>query len=385
MKNLISIVFCLSFITIAAIAQQKDTLTFYSGAFGAERSIYITTPEFHKYAASAVQCPVVFLLDAQHEWFANPVHSDIRYLQYAHEIPQCIVVEIPLENRVKECGIVDLKGADLPLHTFITEEVVAAIEDYNPGGFRVVIGHSFSASFALYSYLKAPDFYSAVLAHSPLDELEKIVAALENSPKANPDLIYISTGSSIRIKDSHHRKAFDSIASRHPVFFEKINTYSADFSAHNGLPIVATPHFLSRLFLPFSIRYMEIAPVDENYSLSVEPAELEEEIDQIKSASLLGRFPYPPELPEVNGIASRYANSGYDMHAKAVYEYGAELYPTYFDFPLLLCEYYLESEPEIAQALLKKGEELLIRDTDLEGREEILSEIAVFKSDMGWE
>ncbi|MCA1762174.1 MAG: alpha/beta hydrolase-fold protein [Cryomorphaceae bacterium] len=371
--------------SLIAMGQQRDTLTFYSQAFEQERSIYITLPEFHRFSSGEVEFPVVYVLDAQHDWFAEPIYSDIRYLEYTHEIPQFIVVEIPLIDRVKECGIKDIDGAVMPLHTFLTEEVQDAIMEYSPGEFRLLIGHSFSASFALYSYLKAPEFYSAVFSHSPLDKLGALVSALENEPQAKPTELFISVGSSNRVKDHHHRSEFENVAKAHPEFFRQIHSYRAENATHNAVPIIATPHFFSSLFLPFSTRFMDIAQVDENYALVNTPSEVEVEMASIIAAAKLGGVEYPLEIAEINGMASRYANSGYDNHAKALYDYGVHFYPEFFGFHLSLCEYYMEEDPQRARQLLETGEKLVERDLSLPDRKELLMEISAFRKDLGWE
>src|SRR5690606_33248860 len=122
-----------------------------------------------KYRSEEVKLPVIYILDGQHQWFVNPLLSNIRYLQYTHQIPQAIVVTIPLLNRNKECGIKNINDKELPLHQFITQEIDEKIQSYYPNDFKIIIGHSFSASFALYSYLKKPVYYSGVIANTPLD------------------------------------------------------------------------------------------------------------------------------------------------------------------------------------------------------------------------
>ncbi len=384
MKRLFCVIvgLCLSWI---ALGQQRDTLTFFSQAFGQERSIYITLPEFYRFSDGAVEFPVVFVLDAQHDWFAEPIYSDIRYLEYTHEIPQFIIVEIPHTDRVRECGIKDLDGEVMPLHTFLTEEVEEVIKAYSPGKFRLLVGHSFSASFALYSYLKSPGFYSAVFAHSPLDKLGALASALEKEQNVEPTELFISVGSSNRVKDRYHRLEFDKVAASHPDLFSRIHTYRAENAAHNAVPIVATPHFFSSLFLPFSTRFMDIAQVDENYALINTPKDVDVEMANINAAAKLGDIEYSLEIPEINGIASRYANSGYHSHAKALYDYGVNLYPEFYGFHLSLCEFYMEEDPERARRLLSTAEKLIERDSSLPDREELLLEIGTFRADMGWE
>src|SRR5690554_7032517 len=154
MKNInFIILFIISSITYG---QEIDTISFYSKAFNEERTVYIHKPEFYKYKSESVKLPVIYLLDGQHEWFVNPLLSDIQYLQYTKEIPQAIVVVIPLNQRNIECGIVDLH-TELPLDAFITKELDPVLQKYHPNDFKLIIGHSFTASFALYSYYRNPE------------------------------------------------------------------------------------------------------------------------------------------------------------------------------------------------------------------------------------
>ncbi len=65
-------------------------------------------------------------------------------------------------NRKEEFALIDL-DEQLQFHCFITENLDAQLAAYHPNRYRVIIGHSFSASFALASAQRSPDFYSAVL------------------------------------------------------------------------------------------------------------------------------------------------------------------------------------------------------------------------------
>jgi predicted alpha/beta superfamily hydrolase len=366
-------------------AQKSDTLSFYSNAFGETRNIIIHTPEFYRFQSEKVQLPVIYVLDGQHEWFVNPVLSDIRYLQYTHQIPSALVVVIPHTKRNKECGIIDL-DTPLPLDKFITEEVSEAIKNYNPGDYRIIIGHSFTASFSLFSFYKNPGFYSAVIAHSPLDEFEALVNALHNDNKVDKSDIYISVGSISPDKDFHHRKKYNETKDKSPEFFSTINTYEAEYAAHNAVPIVSNSAFLSKLFNDFSSRYSSIARVNMNYELIEEPESVSIEINKIMEASQIDGSFYPPELAEINGICSRYLNSGYNSHALKVYELGIEYYPNYYDFYLSLYDILKDSDKSRSKQYLEKAE-ILLKTTKIETeeRDEMLQIIKSEKVTQGWE
>lgn len=367
------------------LGQKTDTLTFYSKAFNSERSVYVTTPEFYKYQSKDVKLPVIYLLDGQHEWFVHPVMNSIRYLQYTHQVPQAIIVTIPLINRNKECGIKIPAEGDVPLYQFITDEVDSKIQLYQTSNYKILIGHSFSASFSLYCYLTNPTYFSAVLANTPLDNFRALIMAFEANEKIAKHSIFISVGGKAKHEDFYHRKAFDTLKKEFPVFFSSIHTFVAAHAGHNAVPILATPNLLTKLFSEFNQRYSGIAPVDHDYKITSRPHSITEEITKIESASRLGNHFYPPEIAEINGMASRYWNSDLNDYAAAVYEMGVKYYPDYYDFHLQLYELLLPADRERAKKHLNNAYELL---HTVEGNQQtmhdIIEEINNEKMKNGW-
>jgi hypothetical protein len=379
------IIFLALFISISLYGQKTDTITFFSQALQQERTVYIKTPEFYKYQSDSVKLPVIYILDGQHEWFVNPLISTIKYLQYTHEIPQALLVIIPHIDRNTECGIENLKGEILPLHKFITEELDKQLKSYNPNDYRLIIGHSFSASFALYSYLKNIDFYSAVIANTPLDHFEELISELEKNNKTDYRKILISIGGIALDKDHYHRREFDMLKLKYSTFFNSINIFEANQSAHNAVPIVATPFFLTNIFENFSSRYTKIAEVNDEYKLTEKPKSVKDEIRKIEQASMIGTSKYCPEIPDINGLASRYLSSGLNEYGISVYEMGIKYFPKYFEFHLGLYELYLPTDKMKAKYHLNTASTLLETvENDLPEQQEILSEINAERKKNGW-
>ncbi len=341
-------------------AQRIDTLDFFSESFQTNRKIVVHTPEFFKYQTEEVKRPLYIILDAQHEWLVNPAISTIKYLTFTKEIPSGIIVEIPLEDRIAECAIPDDGEATLALHKFITEEVMEVLEpSYPSNGFKLLIGHSMSASFALYSLAHSPEFYSAVFAHSPMDELETLVTwmSLYSVPT---DKIFISVGGAHQSKDKYHRQAIEDVRKTYPGFFEDIEFYTADQSAHNAVPLVSNPIFFTKLFQEYSYRFTHIAEVDMNYQLKEFPESIEMELNKIQASSDFMDKDFSLEVSDINGIASRYlTNDNFSAHALELYELGVELYPEYFEFYIYLAEFSIPTDPKAAKAYLKKSKLLL--------------------------
>jgi len=366
-------------------AQRTDTLTFYSEAFQQERTVLVQLPMAYKYRSEQVTLPVIYILDGQHEWFADPVRTAIEYLQYTHQIPQSIVVSIPLLNRNEECGIRDLDAQVLPLHQFITKELDEQLQQYRTSGYRLLIGHSFSASFALYSHLKAPSYYAAVIANTPLDSFKKLVLAFQKDKRSDISRIHISVGGKAKHEDHHHRTMFDTLAAQFPTFFDSVTTFVAHHSGHTAVPIVATPSLLTGIFSQFNGRYAAIAMVDDEYKLIDPPGSVADELLRIKKASTLDRYAYPPEIADLNGLSSRYLNSGHTDHGLALLDLALQYYPNFFDFHFQRYELLLPTDPELAKVHLNRTHELLrTLETDLPEQQELLDIVASEKKRNGW-
>lgn len=371
MKILISLI--LFIIPSLTYGQEIDTLSFYSEVFKEERTVYIHKPEFYKYKSDSVKFPIIYLLDGQHKCFVKPIISDIEYLRFTKEIPSSIIVVIPLLDRAKECAFVDLK-TELPLNQFITEELDEEIKKYNPSDYRILIGHSFSASFSLYSFYNHPDYYTAIIANSPYDKMEMLIEGFEQFKKEYQSRISISIGA--RHKDVAHRKEYERLRVQHPFFFNSIETFEADYSAHNAVPITAVPTLLTKIFEGYRSRYFKIAQVDMDYKLLYQPNSITEELNKIKVASKIGKYYYPPEISDINGIASRYWNNDLEEYAAKVYELGIKYYPTYYEFYLSLYKLTLNTEKASSMKYLEKAELLLKTvDENWEGKNEIIKEI----------
>ncbi|MDA9773399.1 esterase family protein [Saprospiraceae bacterium] len=383
MKLIYTTFFFVLFYTIIS-AQSIDTLTFYSNSFSEERTVYVHKSEYFIYKSESVKLPVIYILDGQHEWFVNPTLSDIEYLRYTHEIPDALVVVIPHIDRYKECSIIDLT-AELPLDKFIVEELDNQLKKYSPSDFKMLIGHSFSASFSMYSLYKNPEYYSAIIVHSPLDEMDLLVSSCQKNQAIDKSKIYMSIGSLAKHKDFTHRAKYDELKRKYPSFFNGISTIEADLSSHTGLPIIATSPFLNKIFYDFSGRFVDIAEVNLNYELINKPELLAIEKDKIDLVSKVGEYYYPPEIAEFNGIASRYIYNGYDDYAIMVNELAIQSFPKYYGFYFALYEIAIKNDIAKAKKYLEKAEELVKTvEIKMPYFDETLEEIQAEKTKNGW-
>jgi predicted alpha/beta superfamily hydrolase len=343
-----------------------DTISIPSPNFHQVRKIYIKTPEIKKQASDKVRYPVLYLLDAQQEWLTNPLLSEIEYLQYTHDIPQMIIVMVPLVNREKECREGLQENEKSPLLEFLMMETEAALQSYNPSGLRILLGHSFSASFALSAFLKRPEFFDIVIAHSPIDRLESLLLQFDTAYADKTTIpAYLSFGSTHSSKDYWHRTIFNELKTKHQSVMNKLHIITSDVASHTSVPLITTPEILSKIFLPFSLRFDPIGKIDNEYKLLEKPGTTNELLTEINNNSTLYDEFYPPEIAEINGIGSRFYENGYMDHALAVWEeIGLNYYPNYYEFHLNVGELYLKKNPEKA-ALHLKIARLLIEDANM--------------------
>lgn len=342
-------------------AQHTDTLRYYSAAFGAQREVLVHLPEFHRYAAPEVGMPVIILLDGQHDWFVEPLLNDIRYLQYTHEVPQAIVVTIPLVDRVQECAPDSINQPATPLLRLLKEELPPLIAPYHPGELTVLVGHSFSASFALYAYLQAPGALDAVIALSPLHQVKQSLPRVMDRLTDHVDeRVWVAVGGVEPTKDGGHYDALVNAmkAADPPRAGGRFHFGEYPSAGHTSLPIIAFPELVTSYFGPYSMRDT-LAPVDQEYQLRAAPPEPDVLVNELRSTWHFMGTTLAGDLAELNGILSRLSNSGYLAHVEAVSRLGISLYPAYFGFYAWLGEALKESDPERARTALHRALELL--------------------------
>lgn len=376
---------CMLLMPLVLRAQYPDTLSFYSEVFEEEREVFVYAPFDLQYASESLVFPVIYVLDGQHEWYAEPVLNDIHYLQYTHEMPDAIVVVIPHSNRVSECSVPENVQDPTPLMSFITGELEGRMESYRPGDWRLIIGHSLCASYALYAGIKEAERIRAVIAHSPYYPFPELIEELSKDGSDNDPQLAVSIGSPKATKDKYHRDVYESTKKAYPALFNSIHTFESEYASHNAVPLVANAPLLTEIFHPFSIRFSDIAVVDANYSLVQDPGAIAQELAHIQEASVIGTESYPPEIAEINGIASRYLNSGFTEHARAVYEEGIKHYPGYFEFYLTLYDLCVETNPDEARLYLDMAEEMVHRhEQSAPDYEELISAIEDERRQQGW-
>jgi pimeloyl-ACP methyl ester carboxylesterase len=360
MRSLLSATF-LGLLSVLANAQRTDTLRFHSAAFGTERNVVVHVPEFHRYASAQVRMPVIILLDGQHEWFTDPVLNDLRFLQYTHVVPQAIVVSVPHTDRVLECATDSITQPAMPLLDLLVNELPPLLEPYHPGDLTVLVGHSFTASFALYAYVARPGAFDAVVALSPLHQVGQALPLVTERLALHPDeRVLLAVGGAERIKDGgHHGPLLKAVERNMPERAEGRLVWREYPSAgHTSLPIIAFPELLSTYFAPYSLRDT-LAPVDGTYRISTPLPEPDAFVRELRSTWGFMSTALPGDLAELNGMLSRLGSSDLTDHVVAVSRLAVDLYPKFYLFHAWLGEALLPTGPEEARQHLRKALALL--------------------------
>lgn len=323
-----------------AAAQRVDTLQVPSAAFGGPREVRVHLPEGYQYVGPAAPMPVLIVLDGQHPWMERPVRAIIDGLVDTKELPWLITVVVPHDDRVREARMPAPGSRPAPLLTFLADELPQALKAYHASDLRILIGHSFTASFALHALTERPDAFSAALAHTPLDGIATTLPRVHALLRQRPDrAAMISVGGAERWADFYHARALlplldgDSTWRKLPNFRWQV----ADHARHNAVPVRATPDLLAWYFGPFANRDTLLA-VNDEYVLRSAPPPVERMLAELDASFAFRGTVIPWQLPDIAGVASRLETGPYPQHTEAVYHRGVALYPGYFYFHAALGE-----------------------------------------------
>lgn len=145
--------------------------TLDSKILGEQRRVWVHLPD--GYERSKNQYPVLYKCDAiDYRMFASRV-GDLFLPVLRGQTPQVILVSIENTDRNRDMYPVKgnkpdiTPGADKFLG-FIKEELIPFIEkEYRANGYRILMGESNSAMFAIYALLENPQLFNGYIASSP--------------------------------------------------------------------------------------------------------------------------------------------------------------------------------------------------------------------------
>lgn len=182
MKATITGLFFLFSLSALSQFQQQQTITINSKYFNSSREIKVFLPQDYQSFPNR-SYKVVYLFDAQNNIFVDYLVATSNYLSSLSNtfISPFIIVGIETKNRQFEflprnkteqpykdySPKVKLGGADT-LMAHLKDEVIPEINKrYRTNKYNIAIGHSLGATFSIYSLIKAPALFNAVIAISP--------------------------------------------------------------------------------------------------------------------------------------------------------------------------------------------------------------------------
>ncbi|MEN8120739.1 MAG: alpha/beta hydrolase-fold protein [Bacteroidota bacterium] len=148
---------------------QGEELSIKSTFLKEDRVVSIFLPA--NYETSSQKYPVIYLLDGRTHF--QHATSAVNFLSQRGITPQMIVVAVHNIDRTKDFSPVHDKrmptsgGAEKFL-SFVSDELTKKIDkNYRTSDFKILMGHSFGGTFAVYSLLTKPEVFNAYIAISP--------------------------------------------------------------------------------------------------------------------------------------------------------------------------------------------------------------------------
>ena len=157
----------LSSVVTAPLFAQTDAAPFVCGAYrklhstvlSEERTLLVGLPA--DYEKSARIYPVLYRLDGDSVFFLHTISATAYMVDMREQKSDYIVIAIQNTDRNRDMN--PEGGADNFIR-FIKSELMPYVEkNYRASGSRILAGQSFSALFALYSFLKEPGLFDAYL------------------------------------------------------------------------------------------------------------------------------------------------------------------------------------------------------------------------------
>jgi hypothetical protein len=184
-----------------------DSTACMTHEMGANQFHQLLVPQSFDSTAKAQSFPLIILFDQQNHYTHNYNLQSIDILTMHGQMPQSVVVGIPLEEKRWELTSTDTlvpeiqkSGADV-LDEYLMLELIPKIQkDYHANGPLIIIGHSRTAYFTYFLQERHGDIIQALGTFSGFFENEITAAsvynAIQNRPTNQSAVQYISAGTS---------------------------------------------------------------------------------------------------------------------------------------------------------------------------------------------
>jgi uncharacterized protein len=305
------------------VIQSNEKITIKSKILNEERTALIRVPA--NYTQNTAKYPVIYMLDG-HPPRINLMTGTIENLVSADHVPDMIVVSIPNTDRRRDMTPSSVAnqpgsgGADNFIRFIETELIPEVEKNYRTQPYRIIVGHSLSGLFVMYTFSSKPELFNAYLAASPHMQWDDhyLLKNAEQLLKPKKDLkrtVFVALGDEPQYLQGFN--GFNDILKRLNIKNLDYDFQQLKVENHTSINAPVFHHGLREVWSDLTMTQPE--PATEQSLKQVE--------DHYKKAS--EKYGYQIPIPEnfLNTLGYRLMQDNKDGAAIKVFEKNIKLYP----------------------------------------------------------
>ncbi len=298
-----------------------DYMGIHSEILHEQRVLLVHLPE--DYDDSEARYPVMYLLDGDANF--HHVTGLVDFLSDLDHMPQMIVIGIRNVDRIRDftptpMAHLSTSGGAEHFLKFLKDELIPSIDaNYRTVPHRLLVGHSFSGLFSIYTVMAAPNLFNAHFVISPyllyeentiLDDAKHLM----QSGNEDPHLLYVAVSSEEKKLLAPCRQ-LKRIIKRNPEYNYQFKLDVIDDSDHATVHHDAVYEGLKELYRDWQFPLRDVTGGVQALKLHY--------------SNLSQRLGYKviPKEHDVNNIGYTLLTAGRRTAAIAVFEYNVSLYP----------------------------------------------------------
>jgi hypothetical protein len=309
---------------------------------GANQYHQLLLPQSFDSTSKAQNFPLIILFDQQNYYTHNYNLQSIDILTMHAQMPQCVVVGIPLqpEKRWKLTSTdtltaeIQKSGADV-LDEYLMQVLIPKIQkDYHANGPLIIIGHSRTAYFTYFLQERHGDIIQALGTFSGFFENEitatSVYTAIQNRPINESAIQYISAGTT-QEEETYFKamKAFNFVMNADstipPNIYFREGFHEGHMTSYNmSLPWMLTHYFSNYSFILDEWLLNKCEQFTEAEALNQFKKDIQENTTYYKKEII-------PNPVHIYSIASHYYNNGDTTTCNLFLSYGRQYYPNEAD------------------------------------------------------
>lgn len=227
---------------------QAQEFTFFSIALQSDRSIQVYLPKSYD---STRAYPVMYVLDGN--YVGGIAHETNEFLSYFERSFPCITVAIRQDStRWEDCGYSwknnDYTPRGKQFLEYLSEEVPQFVTDrYKTTAFSILVGHSYTASYACLDWCSDSAHFSEYIALSPYLPTEFLEKMLERNHLTSKSITVISSSADL---SGHRMGCFELEKRLKKEITSRIAVQNVGDKTHSTLVPVGLEVGLNRVFQP---------------------------------------------------------------------------------------------------------------------------------------